>query len=468
MTSRQQAGAVVLGLFPAAVAAGAIALGVAGLSSIFLPFGLARTAEPDPGFAVNTAVVTIGVVATIVVALLTLIALTVHATHPSRPRGTVQRVLRPPWRRRIDVPVAALVGLDLAFGSTSRRDLGVYTAIAGVAMASAAACGSLVLVDSVNYLLATPAVYGWTWDLVVPEGDARLLAKDVDVAAASEVHAATISIEGRPIIARGIRRVTGPTPIQVTRGVPPGPGKIVLGARTMADLDVDIGDTVTVSGHEHDQDMRVVGEAVFAGVIDVPYAGVGAALLLEDLTSLGPADTLSDAVALSLADGVDPDEFAGRITATTGVAPETASQPVESIRVRQIQGFPWALTAFLTTIGLVALMHSLLVTVSQSKKDLAVLSALGMRSRGILQSLAVTTSSLALIGVTLGVPFGIAAGRALWRNLARGLGVVVSVEVPWSLIILVTVAIAALLAAVALLPVRRAWRTPPTSALHTE
>ena len=124
--------------------------------------------------------------------------------------------------------------------------------------------------------------------------------------------------------------------------------------------------------------LRVVGEVALPGVIDSPQAGWGVVVQLEDLEAIGFVDDSGSTGIITLADGVDVNEFARRHPESTGTPPAPVKQPVELARLRQIQGFPWALTVFLATIGFVArCTHTLLVITAQRRKDLAVLRALG-------------------------------------------------------------------------------------------
>ena len=93
---------------------------------------------------------------------------------------------------------------------------------------------------------------------------------------------------------------------------------------------------------------------------------------------------------------------------------------------------------------------------------------MGLARRGVYQAISVQAGALALVGAAIGIPLGVVAGRALWRGLARTLGVVVTVEVPWTAIFLATVATCVVLALLALVPARRVARTPPAHALRAE
>ena len=124
-------------------------------------------------------------------------------------------------------------------------------AAAAVAMASAAGVGALVLSASIAHLESTPAAYGWTWDYVLPDDAARRRSlDDSEVEMLAVVSTGVVSLDGRPVIVRGMESIKGPPPVLVVDGRPPGIGEVVLGRRTMDDLDVEIGDELLAEGSE--------------------------------------------------------------------------------------------------------------------------------------------------------------------------------------------------------------------------
>ena len=126
-----------------------------------------------------------------------------------------------------------------------------------------------------------------------------------------------VTVGGQAILTRGVSSLKGELPVLVVDGRPPGPGEIVLGARTMANLGARIGDTVTAQGTVQEQELWLVGEAVFAGVIDAAEAGWGAAVAQADLEALGVGGDTTTCGLVALADGVDRDAF-GAVLAAVG------------------------------------------------------------------------------------------------------------------------------------------------------
>ena len=307
--------------------------------------------------------------------------------------------------------MGALCGVDLALGTgRGGRRSASRAAIAGVAIATTAGVGALVVGASVDRLVRTPALFGWTWDYTTESGVAELLADDPSVESVGLVNASPITIDGRPVTTRGIASLKGELPLLLVEGRAAQAGEVVLGARTMDDLGVRIGDTVVASGSLAEQELRVVGQAVFAGVLDAPEAGWGAALPLAELEELGTEGDSSDGAVIALADGADRTVFEQRLAAL-GADAEVAEEPMELQRLREVEGFPWLLTAFLVAVGLMATAHAIFVTSHRRRGDLAVLRAMGLGRRGVYEALSVQAGTLALVGILIGIPLGVVAGR---------------------------------------------------------
>jgi ABC-type antimicrobial peptide transport system permease subunit len=171
---------------------------------------------------------------------------------------------------------------------------------------------------------------------------------------------------------------------------------------------------------------------------------------------------------VSVADGVDVQSFIERLPAELGPATTAVEPPVELARLRQVQGFPWALAVFLGVIGFVALIHALVTSVGLHRKEVAVLRTLGMTPLGATEAMFTAVLVFAIIGALVGVPLGVFVGRAVWHGLAGSLGVVIATRIPWLHVVGVALVGTILLALLALLPVRTVVRAQPASALRAE
>jgi len=469
MTTRQRVMAITLALAPAALVAGAVALVVAAATTSVLPFGLARRADPDPGFQLHPWTLAGGAAATIVAAV-AVVGLIASRVVRQRSSGRVRQSAAVANAARTGVPVAPLVGIDLAVGSgRAGVPSGNHFATATMSLASAAGVAALVLGASIARLESTPAAYGWTWDYVVPVETATMLTDDPQVEALAIVDAGTISIDGRPVVVRGVNTIKGAPPLLILHGRTPETGEIVLGRRTMSDLGVGIGDSVTAVGTKSTQELRVVGEAVFAGIVDVPEASWGGAVDNDQMATLDYEEGGSgDGAVVRLADGVDRELFAQQFEETTGHAPTMHEEPIELARVREIESLPWILAGFLAAAGLLALLNAIVTTVRRRGRDLAVLRSVGFAPNGVRRAVVTESIALATLGLAIGVPAGIVIGRILWGRLAASLGVEVLIDVPWQPIVVACAAALFTAAACSLVPARSAARRPIAEALRAE
>jgi hypothetical protein len=103
-------------------------------------------------------------------------------------------------------------------------------------------------------------------------------------------------------------------------------------------------------------------KAVFAGIIDVPDAGSGAAVPLDEFEALGPQGETGARGVVDLVDGADPAAFVERVECTLDEPPTVVEEPVELERLHEIDTLPLVLSAFLVAGGLVAVGHALVVS----------------------------------------------------------------------------------------------------------
>ena len=150
-----------------AVVAGLLAVAVSPL----FPVGLARVAEPYPGLWVDGVVVLLGALATV----LATVACAVPAAWRSAARSTARALPSADGvaQRRLTVtavtrgirPVPARLGIRLAVQpGAGRTAVPVRTTIASAAVGVAALTAAIVFSASLGHLLATPRLYGVSWD----------------------------------------------------------------------------------------------------------------------------------------------------------------------------------------------------------------------------------------------------------------------------------------------------------------
>jgi ABC-type lipoprotein release transport system permease subunit len=490
MTRPQIAAGTALVVMPAIVTGGLVAAVGAALASSFLPRGLARRAEPDPGIRIDAAVLAGGFAVTVLIGLAAAWTVGWLFALPARQgaRRSVRGAIGP-------LPPHVAFGVRMAINPAADRWRGAaWSGVVGVALAVTGALAVWTVVASVDHLRNTPELFGVSADLAVEtDGDDPRVA-DAAVAAAladSGIEAvasvlrlsdpdtydgsgpagASASVEPRAV--RHERGLIGPT-IQEGR-LAASADEVVLGRATAAALAAELGGRVTVRRIDRRAvDYVVVGIAVSYG-IDVVDQGF-------ELTESGierlavPCPTADDdesdcavveveTVLARTAPGADRGAVAARL-ADVDMAPIPPPSIVD--RFRDIGPVPWYLAAMLATLGAVGLMHSSLVTGRRRARELAVTRALGFTPGQAAAAVRWLGLATATAGLVLGLAAGVLVGHLVWRNLADNVAVVVEVSLPpWAPLVAIAGVIVITLAATAW-PAARTRRARPAEHLRTE
>jgi hypothetical protein len=357
---------------------------VAVLLSPLTPVGLARIAEPDPGFAVDAWPLVLGAA---LVALLTMLAAAVPAWTGAGTATTSRERPGPGRRRSPPLPhalsrawrspaVAAGVRMALQPGR-GRTAVPVRSAIFGATLGVAAVAASLVLSASLGHLLDTPRLSGFTWDAFVsvegglPKAAAALRA-DPKIAGYTRGGFTGVRIGQLRVMALVLRRA-GPARLVITAGVAPtASDEVALGASTMRAAHTAIGQTVDLmidqtEGHPKPARMRVVGTVI---VPPTPFLatklGDGAALALPGLLRIDPgaARQLGGSPFLvRFAPGVSRDAglaaVANDIKGLPNPYVNAAERPASVVSLASIAGLPVALAGLLALIAAGTLAHTL-------------------------------------------------------------------------------------------------------------
>jgi len=318
----------------AATAATAVALALSPLA----PIGLARQAEPDPGFWVDGRALGLGLLA--IVAL----PMAVAAASAWRAAGASGRpALSEGGRRRpslADVAGAAGLGPAAATGlrmalepGRGRTAVPVRSTMAGTALSVAALAGALTFLASPDRLLTTPRLYGVSADAAIFTSDedeeagaqraeevADRLRSDPTVSGASVGALGQVTVAGVPVPAVALdprKGVAGPTLVEGR--FPSATDEVVLGATSLRRVDTGVGNTVEVRVGEEARPMRVVGRAVFPRFSAYPGAdkgglGDGVQLTVDGLRALEPRARVQFVLA-RFSDGVDPLPARARLAA---------------------------------------------------------------------------------------------------------------------------------------------------------
>lgn len=297
-----------VGLARAAIigAVGAVlAAGIAAAASPLFPVGLAADAEPHPGFRADWVALGLGMagVAVGVVACGAWPAARAANWRRNRAALAVRRPPRGASLGRLPLPVAGEAGIWLVLHrGAGRTVLPVLSAVTAAAVGVAGLSAAVVFGASLGNLLASPALYGVTWDAQVayPQSGGsldpavRIIAADPEVARWTAAHSSVpVEVDGAQVGAI----TNGPGPDGSLAAVPADgtpplrDDEIVLGRRTLAAIGRQIGQTVTVSlvGTQQRATMRIVGTAIFPPMDDTLVLGTGAELTVGGLRGLLPS-----------------------------------------------------------------------------------------------------------------------------------------------------------------------------------
>jgi hypothetical protein len=460
------------------------ALGAVGASPLF-PIGVARRAEPSPGFHVDWAVVLLGVIAvTAVVGVISFLA-ALRATRPSSldvAAPTRRRwVTVPELAARVGLAPTATIGLGMALEpGNGRTAVPVRSALFGAVVGVVGVSAVIVFASSLNHIVATPRLYGVTWDFTTPDltpntpcGGANDfgLARQPGIAAIAEVcYDNSVQVDGRTVTGVALTSLRGTIDQDVVAGrAPRGPREVALGSTTLHALGKNIGDTVQVTGPKAKLTYRIVGRVVFPALGQGQPLADGAAFTGEGNAPFFDPTNYSRYFVGRFAPGADRAAVERSIAGIAQLGHPTAPTiPVEVDRLRQIAWVPTILAALLGGLGVLAVGHALVTAVRRRRRDLALLHTLGFDRRQIRATVAWQATTLATVGLVVGIPAGVIIGRFAWRLVADGLGVSPTAAIPALALLLTIPAVLTLVNLIAFFPARAAAHTRPAVALRTE
>ena len=365
--------AVVQGALVGAVAS-VVAAAVAVPASSFFPIGVLRDVEPDPGVAVDTAVVLVGAV--IVIAVSTLVAAATTRRNATAPQDAAAG--RSWWSRtvtRTGATPAMVIGVHFAAGSPGRSRARAAAATATVTVGIAGLAGAVLVGSSLHHMTDRPTLWGGDYDalygnpfipadhdIVTPVADHP----DVDAVTASTTGAVTLN--GLDVGAFAFDPIRGDLLPAVLEGrVPAAAEEVALGRVVARQLDVGVGETVTASRPDGaDVELQVVGLAVSPS-----DAGNGVVMRFDGYQSL-VADATRNVVVVRVRDGAPPGT-AERISQMAATPAATVSVPTSVLAFERVVPAPFVLAIVLAAMVVAALGYHLASTVQGRRRDLAIL-----------------------------------------------------------------------------------------------
>jgi ABC-type lipoprotein release transport system permease subunit len=492
--SRRQLLAAALGRTLVIGGAGAVVatLVAIALSAVF-PVALAGIAEPYPGVNADWVVLGLGLAAvpcvTVACAAWPAWRATARAGAPRAPSAAAGPVARPLRAAPVLESVTATVGIRLALQrGAGRTALPVRSTIAAAVVGVAALTGALVFSSSLGHLLATPPLYGVTWQADMDNvQNGTLNAAAQSVGRDPQVAAWTADLVGAPLVIRG-NQVTSLAvvggrdagslqPVLIAGRLPRGAHEIMLGERTLAAAGARIGSVLTVSladFHRRER-LTVVGTAVFPTLGDTIGLGTGAEVTLAALHGLAPPRFQLppfDGLLARFRPGVSPaagvTALAARLQRVGPIAVEAQSPPADLLNFGEVQSMPLLLGGFLGVLALATIAHLLTTSVRRRRRDLAVLRTIGFTRAQVRSTVAWQAATLVVMALLIGIPVGIACGRLAWVIFARQIGILAVTDVPLPYLALLVAAAIALAVAIAAAPGESAARTRPALVLRSE
>jgi ABC-type lipoprotein release transport system permease subunit len=477
--------AAVIGMIAAGIA---VAVGFA--LSPLLPTGLARIAEPDPGFAFDGVTIGIGALSTLLIVML---VSALPAWRASRMAGNalgtaeVRGADRPSavagFLSRTAFPPSATAGVRMALEpGRGRTAVPVRATMFGATLSLVALAASLVFGASLNHLVATPGLSGWNWDFMgfpgggpnVAAASAKLdgyLSRSPQVRGYAAGSVGNLRVGGVGVLTLSMESRKGDVGPSVVEGrLATGSGEIMLGRETMQRLGVGIGDSVEVTGDAGSRRMRVVGRLVMPPLFfTTARPGQGAGLSSAGLARVSGGPENGYGVFVRLAPGVAQRTFVSDLRRRVGpmfLVPHQESQQIHALG--GAGSAPVVLAAVVALMAAATLGHTLITSIRRRRLDLAILKTLGFSRRQVSSTVAWQATALAVVALLIGIPLGVFSGRWAWILFADRLGVVPSAAVPIIAVLLAvpaTIVVANLLAVV---PGRIASRMKAGPVLRSE
>jgi hypothetical protein len=424
-------------LEPVGRAMAPVAIGSAGaavlaiLASGTFPSGFARRIEPDPGLRADPLVHLAGAVL-FGAALLALVALLRATTRPPSDRESPRAVDRlATWSPS---PQAG-VGVRFAFGRDGRTG-SVAAPLAGVVAVVGLVAAALTFGSNLDRLLDEPARYGERYDLtvgagggVLPDGLVEALEASPAVSGLAQYMVTTVQVESDSLGLVGMDIRKGDLAPEVLEGrLPQAPDELVLGSRAATDLDVGVGDIVTLQAAGGSYDLRLSGIAVLPGVEEAGDLGQIGAVTAAGMVRLDPDEQMSSAL-IGLAPGADRDEIMA-IVESFGLSAGRFDVPAEIVNLRRVDETPYLVAAIVALLAVLSIGHLVVTAARRHRFDFAVLRAFGATRRWLRGVVHWQATAMAVVALVLAVPLGVAMGGVLFGPYAQRIGARPDAAVP--------------------------------------
>jgi hypothetical protein len=473
---------------------------VATVLSPISPLGEARVAESSTGINFDASVLILGALATVAAVVVLGFWPAVRAARTSRSDDRIldarpSRLAGHLWS--LGAPASVVIGVRNAI---ERRSGGatvpVGSALVGTVLAVIALCGTAVFGASLSHLTATPKLYGDPFQLNISDPNSGGVADPGLLQSLEQDPAVTRITKGIALPAISINKaVVGAIAGTAIKGhlllssvaghTPDATGEIGLGATTMRQAGARLGSIVHVtvqlaSGGRRTVPFRVVGQLSLPVLGNAVSLGSGAVFTLtgyEDAACPpGPQRAACRKTVLRSTNGgvlasvvpgprgeVTINRYFERYRSLTALA----VTPTSLINFGEAVNFPLIFGAILAVFGAATLLHLLVVSVSQRRREVGLLKVVGFVNGQVASTVAWQATTLAVAGIVIGVPTGVVVGGTIWRAFANNLGAVPVSVVPVWLIALLVAGVLVVANLIAVAPALVATRSKPRDLLRT-
>lgn len=465
------------GAIPVTAGTGAgvgIAIGV----STFFPSGFARRLEPDRGVRLEPVDLIAG--ATVFIAgIAAWLGVTLLLGRRDLRRRQRASLALDAVASSVGPPTIA-TGLRFAFMRSDRDHGSTRASIAGLALTLTALAGVLTFALSLARLVTQPARYGANYDAMFGAG-ADSLPDDVRATLDNDPQVRSLLYYSESQARHGsdTLRLLGMDPVRGEVGPPVLQGRlpvsgdeIALGRLAAKSLHVGIGDEVELTGNSGSMQYHVTGLVVVPSIGLNEGIGQDGVMTKAGLDHINPG-TPQTAAVLDVS-GSSKRDVIQRLAMSIGqgatalVADHTGTPPADIVNVKRIRPIPFVLASLLAALALVTLVHAIVVSVQNRRRDVAVLHSIGADRKWIGRAVSWQATTLAIVPLVIALPAGIVVGRIAFRAFADSMGALNDAAIPLAYSALTVVTIAALANVAAWVAARRFAHTSPAAVLRAE
>ncbi|MGH9275470.1 MAG: FtsX-like permease family protein, partial [Acidimicrobiales bacterium] len=257
-------------------------------------------------------------------------------------------------------------------------------------------------------------------------------------------------------------------PRAVAGRAPTDDDEVLLSPILAADLDLEIGDRLDIAvrrdGLDSEQQNALTGarpasfEVVGTGPVPAYFGSFrfAMAMSIEGYQSLFPPDHAvvqsprPDTVLVKWQQGTTDEEIASRFSTEVVTYDPTQLDRAVSLDLivtidrTNTESIPDLIGLLMVAISAGVLLYGLAIVLGGSRRDLAVVRALGFDRRMLQQLARWTGLTQVIVVLCLALPLGVLVGRVAWRAYATTIGTATTVRVPLGELALLGVASVAL------------------------